>query len=127
MQRFQSITNWAAAFTQLGHIFCCGLPALFSVLSLLSGLGIMMTIPKGLETIHHTMHDYEMPLIMTAGIITVLGWVLHLISIKLDCRTTGCAHGPCGSKKNRSSKVLIFSTILFAINLVILFTVHGAD
>jgi len=126
MQRFQAITNWGAAFTQLGHIFCCGLPALFSVLSLLSGLGIMMTMPAGLESLHHSMHDYEMPLIITAGIITTMGWVLHIISSKLDCRSTGCAHEPCAPKKKRSSKVLIFSTVLFAINIFILLTAHGS-
>jgi len=125
MQRFQSFANWAAAFSQLGHIFCCGLPAIFSVLSLLSGLGIMIAMPAGLEHFHHVMHNYEIPLIITAGFITGIGWVLHFISVKLDCNSSGCCHEPCEPKKSKWSKVLIFSTALFLVNVFILLSTDG--
>lgn len=125
MQRFQSIANWAAAFTQLGHIFCCGLPAIFSVLSLLSGLGIIVAMPAGMDNFHHVIHDYEVPMIVTAGVVTTIGWALHFISIKLDCNASGCCHEPCEPKKNRSSKILVFATFLFTVNLVIFFVTDG--
>jgi hypothetical protein len=125
MYRFQTFTNWTAAVTQLGHLFCCGLPALFSILSLLSSFGVIISMPSEMHHFHHLVHDYELPLIMFAGTITALGWMLHYFSWKIDCRTTGCVHEPCGPKKKRFSKILIFSTILFSINLIVFFFFHG--
>jgi len=125
MHRFQAVTNWTAAVTQLGHLFCCGLPALFSILSLLSSFGIMISMPSNLHHLHHMMHGYELLLIVFAGSITAIGWSLHYISWKMDCPSSGCQHEPCASKKKRFSKILLFSTILFSINLIVFTFLHG--
>lgn len=77
----------------------------------------MATMPSGLVSLHEMTHDYEVPVIMMAGIIVAFGWVLHYISWRIDCMKTGCAHEPCGTKKKRSSKLLAFATILFVINV----------
>lgn len=117
MQRIQSFIDWASVLTQLGHIFCCGLPLLFSVLSLLSGLGVMMVMPSEMIFLHEMTHDYEVPMLVFAAIIISVGWGLHYIAWRMDCLKTGCSHEPCGQKKKRSSKILAFSTVLFAFNV----------
>ena len=125
MQRIQHLVNWASVLTQLSHIFCCGLPVLFSVLSLLSGLGVMASMPSGLVSLHEMTHDYEMHLIIMAGVIVLFGWALHYIAWRIDCMKTGCAHEPCGEKKKRSSKILAFATILFIVNVSSFLLLHN--
>lgn len=125
MQRIQTFIHWTSILTQVSHVFCCGLPILFSVLSLVSGLGIMAAMPSSLVAFHEVMHDYEMPLLIMAGAILTMGWGLHYISWRIDCRSTGCVHEPCAPKKARSSKILILATILFVVNLGGFFWLHG--
>ncbi len=126
MNRFQTAINWAAALTQMSHFFCCGLPLIFGVLSLLSGFGIMVTLPLNEHDFHHMLHDYEVPFLTFAAIILLIGWALHYISWKIDCRSTGCSHEPCAPKKRRSSKVLFISTALFIFNIIVFLTAHGS-
>ena len=52
MQDIQRFVDWMGMSAQLVHIFCCGLPALFSILGLLSGVGLIVTLPVGLEELH---------------------------------------------------------------------------
>ena len=111
MQKIQNIIYWACMTTQLSHFFCCGLPMVFSVLSLITGLGLITAMPAELEFLHHIIHDYEVPMIVTSGFIVLAGWMLHYIAYRMDCRSTGCAHEPCGPKKKRSGKVLMIATI----------------
>ena len=125
MQRFQSFIYWVCVTSEISHFFCCGLPVLFSILSLLSGLGLVAAMPAGVYAIHEAMHGFEVPMIITSGFIIVLGWALHYIAYRLDCRSTGCAHGPCAPKKKRSGKVLFIATALFAFNVIGYFTLHG--
>lgn len=124
MQSIQTVINWFCLTTEISHFFCCGLPILFSILSLLSSAGLVATMPAGLEHIHHLTHDYEVSIIMISGVILAMGWGLHYIAYRIDCRTTGCAHAPCAPKKRRSGKVLMIATILFALNLIGYFALH---
>lgn len=124
MQRVQSIIYWFCVTSEISHFFCCGLPIVFSILSLLSSAGLTAAMPLGLEELHHAMHDYEIPMIMVSSAILVMGWALHYVAYRIDCRSTGCAHGPCAPKKKRSGKVLIIATILFALNLLGYITLH---
>ena len=96
----------------------------FSVLSLVTGLGLISTMPAELEFLHHIVHDYEIPMILTSGLIVLVGWMLHYIAYRMDCRATGCAHEPCGPKKKRSGKVLVIATGLFIINVGVYFFLH---
>lgn len=116
MQRIQNIFHWTIIGSVLSHIFCCGLPTIVSAISLISGLGIMASMPAGLAALHDVLHAYEMPLIVFSGVMVSFGWVLHEISRRLDCRSTGCGHPPCAPKKKRSTKLLMFATALFLIN-----------
>ncbi len=123
--RLQNYVNVAVVTSQLGHFFCCGIPIVFSIISLLSGLGIMVSLPFGtVDCLHCIMHDYEMHMIVASAVVITLGWALHYVAVRMDCRDTGCGHEPCGPKKKRSSKILIFATALFVFNLAGYFLFH---
>jgi hypothetical protein len=117
MQRIQNIFHWTIVGSVLSHIFCCGLPTIVSAISLVSGLGIMASMPSGLVVLHEILHSYEAHLVVFSGVMIVFGWVLHEISRRIDCHDTGCGHPPCAPKKKRSTKLLMFATFLFVINL----------
>ena len=125
MQRFQSFIYSACITSEISHIFCCGIPLLFSLMSLLSGLGIIAVMPVGLDNLHNIIHNYEMPIIMASGFILALGWGLHYIAYRIDCRSTGCHHEPCTPKKKRSGKVLMIATALFILNVSVYFFFHA--
>ena len=121
MNKFHNIFHWTIIGTLLSHVFCCGLPTIVNILSLVSGLGFIAAMPFGLEKLHEFLHSYELYIMIFSGVMIVLGWVLHEISRRVDCHDTGCHHPPCTPKKNQSTKVLIFASALFCINLVIYF------
>ena len=110
--------------SEISHFFCCGLPIVFSVLSLLSGLGLVASMPAGIYALHELTHAYEVPMIMMSGLIIVMGWGLHYIAYRIDCHNTGCVHGPCAPKKKRSGKVLLIATVLFTLNVIGYITLH---
>ena len=110
--------------SQVGHIFCCGIPLIVSGLSLLAGLGVMSAMPVGLEEMHDRMHGYEFEMIGLSALVLLIGWGLHFYSGHVDCHDTGCGHGPCEPQKKRVNKVLILATVLFLINLVVFFVSH---
>ena len=119
MQRIQSFFHWAIIGTVMGHMLCCGLPTLVSILSLVSGLGLMATMPTGLLDLHDVIHDYEFTIIIFSGTMVAIGWLLHTISHRMSCVEKGCSHPPCNPQKKRSKKLLILATGLFLINLAI--------
>ena len=125
MQRLQSYLATAVIFSGFTHIFCCGLPLLFSVLTALVGLGVASVLPFGLIEFNEVLHHWEMPILIFSGVILFVGWTLHIISERLDCRSSaGCHHEPCEPKKKKSSLVLMIATVLFIINICSLMLVH---
>ena len=124
MQKFQTVINWVAISSEIGHIFCCALPTLFSVLALLSGLGVIGAVPAEMAFLHDLFHGYEIPVIIGSGAILLVGWVLHFVARRMDCSTTGCAHEPCAPKKKRSAKVLLIATMLFIVNVGFYVFIH---
>ncbi len=121
MERINTHLGWAVVLSQLTHIFCCGLPALFSVMSLLSGVGLIGIMPSSLNIIHEALHAYEIPVLIMSGILLAIGWVLYAYSRKLDCtKTAACSHAPCAPKKKKSSYILFGATALFVMNVIIL-------
>lgn len=125
MQKLQKSMAGAIILSEISHVFCCGLPSVFAVLSLLSGLGMVTIMPSALEHIHHVLHHYEIPMIVVSGLILISGYVLHYISEKLNCVDTGCHHPPCEPKKVRTDKVLIVATVLYLVNLVVYVVFHS--
>lgn len=124
MQRLQTIMSSLIVLSELTHIFCCGLPSVFSGLALLSAIGITI-MPAGLSDLHDVLHNLEIPMLIFSGIMLALGWSLHGVSKKLDCRRDGmCQHEPCAPKKKHSGKVLKVATLLFVVNMAIYFGLH---
>lgn len=122
LNRYISITTAASEIT---HLFCCGLPMVFSLLSFFSSIGLLASMPSSLEFLHEAMHDYEIPMIMVAATLISFGWILHFIAKRIDCREDGqCEHEPCAPKKKQSCKILIFATILFILNLTGYLVLH---
>ncbi len=124
MEKFQKKLYWAIIASETSHVFCCVLPTLFSVLSLLAGFGLVAAMPAGLISLHDTLHNWELPLITLSGTVVGIGWALQAYSRKIDCHDTGCHHGPCGPKKKTSYRILIIATALFAVNVSVYSIFH---
>ena len=118
---------WAILATETSHVFCCVLPTLFSLLSLLTVFGVAITIPGWLDHLHGFMHQYEVHAIIVSALAVAIGWVFHYYSIKNDCHDHGCHHKPCGPRKRTASKILKIATLLLAFNLMIYFGFHRGD
>ncbi|PCI98424.1 MAG: hypothetical protein COB14_07865 [Alphaproteobacteria bacterium] len=125
IKRVQGIFSWVVVLSEVSHVFCCVLPSIFSVLTIFVGMGVIGVMPVWMESTHHVMHDWEIPLIGMSAFILVLGWGLHFISKRIDCHDTGCGHGPCGTKKNKTARTLKIATFLFVINVIIYLSVHS--
>ena len=125
MQRITSFLSGTVILSQLTHVFCCGLPLLVSFLSFFSILGISTAMPAMFLELHEMLHVWELPILAFSGVMVVCGWGLHVISLKLDCRSTGCGHEPCGPKKGKSALILQLASLLFLINFVAYFMFHG--
>ena len=129
MQKIQKTLYASVVASESIHIFCCVLPTVFSILSLLAGMGVVATLPSFLNDAHAAIHAYEIPMIMVSGLILLFGWGLYLYSRKIDCRNEGtCAHTPCEPKKNRTKIFMMLATILFVVNIMVYFAFHrGMD
>lgn len=110
--------------SETSHVLCCVLPTVFSLISLLVGMGLVAAMPGFLIVIHNFMHAWEVPIIAFSGVVLVLGWAITLYSDKIDCHHTGCAHGTCAPKKSRAHIVLSIATALFLFNLAMYAFVH---
>lgn len=124
MQRIQTGIFWAVVLSETSHVFCCVLPTLFSVLSLLAGVGMISALPAPLVGLHEALHEWEIPVIVASGAILALGWGLHAYSLRLDSRQSCCVHGECAPSKRRSSVVLKIATVLFVVNVFVFAVFH---
>ncbi|MCB1562157.1 MAG: hypothetical protein KDJ75_01145 [Alphaproteobacteria bacterium] len=128
MQRVQKAMYWAILASETSHVFCCVLPTLFSIMSLLAGIGLAAGMPGWLDSIHHVLHAWEIPLILLSGFVVALGWALHFYSEKIDCHDTGCHHGTCAPRKKTAGTILKIATILFLVNVSVYTLFHrGAE
>ncbi len=124
IKKAQGVLSWVVILSEISHVFCCVLPSVFSLLTILVGMGVLGAMPTWMNGLHDVMHDWEIPVIIASAVVLFLGWSLHFISKAIDCRDTGCGHEPCAPKKNRTQLVLIIATLLFAVNVTIYMTVH---
>lgn len=123
-QRIASILSWAVILSEVSHVFCCVLPTIFSVLTLLAGFGLLSVVPTFILQWHDAIHFYEIPVIATSGIITVLAWAVYFGARDVDCHDTGCGHEPCSPRKTRAGRILKIGTILFIVNLAVFTFLH---
>lgn len=122
--RLQNIAASFAIFSELSHAFCCVLPSVFTLATVLVGMGAIGAVPLWMDGLHNVMHVWEVPVIIASGLILVAGWAIHLYSKRLDCLSTGCGHAPCGSKKRHNGKILKIATVLFVVNVSIYSFAH---
>lgn len=128
MQKLQTTIYSAIIASELSHVFCCVLPTIFSVLSLMVGFGMIGAVPGWMVDFHSFMHGWELPLIAFSGVVIAFGWGLDWYANKVDCHDTGCAHPPCDSQKKRAHFILKAATILFVVNVAIYGVLHrGMD
>jgi hypothetical protein len=124
VKKLQTAMYWTILASETSHVFCCVLPTLFSILSLLANLGVVATMPGWLENVHGALHHWEVPLIAMSGLVVILGWALYLHSRRVDCHDTGCHHGNCTPRKNTASAILKIATVLFIANTLIYMVFH---
>ena len=102
------------------HFFCCFLPGVVSVLTLVT--------VTGAATI--TMEDFGIPesvheqMIYISALVLVISGFLNYLSWKIDCREVGCVHEPCAPRKSKYFKLYMISVVFFLLNAVIHFTLH---
>ncbi len=124
MRDHQKPLVWAIVLSETSHVFCCVLPTIFSVLSLLSGFGLAVTVPGWMESLHAVMHHWEAPMIVVSLFIVASGWGLYWYARKMDCHDHGCHHGACEPQKNISGHLLVAATVLLVFNLLVYFVIH---
>ena len=123
-QKIQKSLMWAVILSETSHLFCCVLPTVVSLMGLLAGLGMVATLPAGVLELHDFLHEWEIPIIASSGVILALGWLAVRHSEKMDCHSTGCHHGTCAPRKNRAHLVLKIATVLFVFNVLVYVAVH---
>jgi len=116
--------GWAVLLSELGHVFCCVLPTIVTVVGVLANAGLMTAAPGFLTELHGTIHHYEIPMIVFSGLMVALGWAIHCASEDVDCHNTGCSHPPCSPKKRKNSKILLIASALFIVNILIYLGIH---
>lgn len=114
---------WAVILSESSHVFCCVFPTIFSLVSLMAGLGVV-AMPAVMVRMHDVLHAWELPMIVTSGVILALGWAAVLYSERIDCHSTGCAHGACAPKKSKAHVVLMIATTLFIFNIAVYAGIH---
>jgi hypothetical protein len=124
MEKVQKSLTLAILVSETSHIFCCVLPTVFSVFSLLSGLGLVAAMPAWLQNFHDVMHRWEVPMIFASVLVLAMGWALYIYSKKVDCHDTGCGHGPCDTKKDTAGLILKIATLLLFVNITVYTVFH---
>lgn len=125
MQKIHGVLNYTVLISQLGHVFCCGVPALVSVLSLVIGFGLIGSVPGILGDLHQSVHIWEKSILIFSGSMLTFGWALDNFSRHMVHEKQGCSHKSCHTKKQKNSRILIFSSVLFAINIFLYLYAHG--
>lgn len=111
--------------SESSHIFCCVLPTVFSLLSILTNLG-MFVMPAGFVHMHHFMHEWEFPIVVISGVILALGWALHWHNLRGEECPSGCKHHTDATHPtvNKTHIILKIATALFAVNVFVFLIVH---
>lgn len=117
---------WAVILTEFSHVLCCVLPTIVTLLSLVSSLGVAIQVPSVISDLHEALHAYERPIIVFSAAMLMLGWALYALSRWVECQKTHCEphETVCAPQKNNTHTVLIVASVLFALNVMIYFTIH---
>ena len=125
-EKLQRNIAFSVILAESTHVFCCVLPTIVTLLSVLSSLGVVTQVPVLMLDIHEMLHHYEIPIIAFSGAMLILGWVLYGISRKIECAKPHCEphETVCTPHKNNTKLVLAIASVLFLVNITVYFTVH---
>lgn len=117
---------WAVILSEVSHVFCCVLPTLFSLISLLAGLGLAAALPPAMVEVHEALHRWELPIIGFSGIVLAIGWAATIYGERAEMHhhDAGCDHGACRSDKEKTRLIMMIASVLFAVNLFVYAAVH---
>jgi hypothetical protein len=119
----------AIILSEASHIFCCVLPSIFSIISLLGSFGLMVAMPGWLQAVHEVMHGYEVPMIIFSASVVALGWGLHYYAHhqhKIGAHEHTCCDHDHGApaKAKTTHRILVAATVLLILNLLVYFVFH---
>ena len=125
-EKLQRNIALAIIMAESTHIFCCVIPTIVTLISLLSSVGVISQVPVLLLDFHEVLHAYEIPIILFSGAMLGLGWALYTISRRVECQKDHCEphETVCAPQKNNSYTVLLIATAIFTINIVVYSVVH---
>lgn len=124
MQRVKHISAWIVLLTSSSHVFCCVLPTIVGLVNVLANVGMFSIWVPQLEAWHAMMHGHEMNILIFSGVMLGIAAIVDMISIQIDCHSTGCTHGSCEPSKDRAAIILLIATVLFAFNTASYFFAH---
>lgn len=110
--------------TGSSHVFCCVLPTVVGIVNVFANLGMFSLWVPQFTALHDLMHDHEMTILMVSGVMLGIAAIVDMISIQIDCHSTGCTHGSCEPAKDRATMILLVATLLFAFNTASYFFAH---
>jgi hypothetical protein len=127
-EKFQRNLAWAVLASESTHVFCCVIPTIVTLISVLASMGVIASVPVFMFDFHEILHRYEIPIIAGSGFMLGLGWVLYAISRRIECQKPHCEPHVtvCGPQKNNSRTVLWAATIIFLVNITVYSTIHVA-
>lgn len=125
-EKLQHRIAWTVILAESSHVFCCVLPTIVTLISLLSSVGLIAQVPVVILDIHEALHAYEIPIIAFSGGMMVLGWILYAISRYIECAVPHCEphETVCTPQKSNAHIILTVASIIFLINITVYFTVH---
>lgn len=126
MTRMQKTLFFSVLASELGHVFCCVLPVILSLLSLFSAFGALSLVPAVIWEAHDFMHRWEIVIISISAVLLALGWWIALYLQKtVQDNHENCTNSHCADKSVKKTRlVLIIATVLFAFNFSVYALVH---
>lgn len=117
-EQFIKLSNNADFMAIFAHLLCCGVPALASILSIITngaiaGSVLFVKLSDWTESLHFIAFVFSSLMVSIA-----LG--SFYLSVKRDCVKEGaCHHEPCAPKKQKSWRLLTLSITLYCINVAV--------
>ena len=118
--------GWAVILTEVSHVFCCVLPTIVTLISVLASMGVAIQVPVLMLDLHDFLHHYEVGIIMLSGVMLAVGWALYMFSRRIECMKSHCEphETVCAPQKNNTHTVLVVASVVFLINVSVYTFVH---
>ena len=126
MQKLQTTIFYSILASEAGHVFCCVIPTVLSLLALAASYGIIITVPGFVFSIHKYMHEWEQLVIILSGLLLVFGWALFMLNKRIESRHDCCSKSKCETKTNKAQIVMVIASALFIVNVTAYTFLHGS-